>query len=1359
MKQYRNEPIAVVGMAGMFPRAPDLDLFWQNIIDQVDATEDVPTERWIMDPDAVIAANPMPDKALSKRCGLIHDFQFDPEGFDIDKDLLNALDPLYSIVLHTGRQALANGPFRSINRRRTGVVLAAIALPTDASSAVSREILAPSLEAKLFTASIAHEHREIFRPVTRSQCLASRVTSLPAAILAKGLRLGGGSYTLDAACASSLYAVKLACDELQAHRADAMLAGGISRPDCLYTQIGFSQLRALSPSGRCAPFDARADGLVVGEGAGILVLKRLEDAARDADSIYGVIRGIGICNDMRGNLLAPDSDGQVRAMRHAYETAGWSPADIDLIECHGAGTPVGDLTELRSLSQLWGPSGWLPGQCAIGSVKSMIGHLLTAAGAAGMIKILLALQHKILPPTLHFQKPPPNSPLNDGPFRVPVKPEPWDRKGAHRPRRAAVSAFGFGGINAHVLLEEWDEKAEGQRRKTKIGGQKTADSGLSERPQFEIRHPQSESAIAIIGMGTAFGTLKSLRDFQEAIFNGHSVITQRPAHRWKGCDDAAAGYSLGKPLDGGFMDELRIEIDEFHIPPNELADILPQHLLMLKVAAQAMADAALPLREDRPRMGAIIGIDFDFETTNFHLRWHLANQFLLSQSKLGLPLADKQEVVGGEALRKAGLPPLTASRTLGALGSLVASRIAREFRFGGPSFVVSAEEASGLRALEIGMRSLQQNETEAMLVGAVSLGGDLRQIITTQQIRPFARGSKIRAFDRFADGSLPGEGAVALVIKKLDRALADDNRIYAVIRGLGSASGGGIEIPAPTAEAYRHSLERSFQDAAVDPSTISYFEAHGSGNPSEDNLEAIVLHDLLDNRKDPCALGSVKPNLGHTGAVAGLASLAKVVLSLYQAIIPPLKDFQMPGPSIWQKEVFHVPKLPQFWIRNRTEGPRRACTGTMTPDGNCVHVVLEEFDYTTARGIATSVRERIQQERKRPLGFYSFGLFVVEGDTKSALLQRLEALDQHVQREQTHPPPRPWNGAQAGMEAAARSWYLTNRANAPKPYAVCLTGGDAAELRNLIQEAKGAILADSPKKINGPTGISYSPHPLGPRGKLAFVFPGSGNHYLGMGREIGVQWPEVWREMDAETLQLKTQLRPGCHMPWRVSWEPGWEKAAYERILSDPLNMIFGQVVQGSVVTRLLQKFGIRPAAVIGYSLGESTGLFAMGAWPDRGEMLARMQSTDLFLTELAGPCNAARKVWKVPPQETFNWCVAVVNRPAEIVNRAIRAWPTTRLLIVNSPDECVIGGQKQHVVAAIQKLGCEAVFLHGVVTVHCEAVKPVADTYRELHVFPTNPPEGIQFYSCARGKAYRVTSENAAASILEQALNGFDFT
>ncbi|MDA3832614.1 MAG: polyketide synthase, partial [Spirochaetales bacterium] len=355
------------------------------------------------------------------------------------------------------------------------------------SSAITREILGKSFEEKLFGYSSSSGNKGN-KTLTRNQCLAGKVTSLPAAILSEALGLGGGSFTLDAACASSIYAVKLACDELRSHRADAMVAGGVSRPESLYTQVGFSQLKALSPSGRCAPFDESADGLVVGEGVGILVLKRLDDALRDNDNVYGLIHGIGLSNDIRGNLLAPDSEGQLRAMRSAYEAAGWSPCDIDLIECHGAGTPVGDATEINSLCSLWNDYKYSSGQCSIGSVKSMVGHLLTGAGAAGMIKTLLALKHKILPPSLNFTKPPKGSPIDNSPFRVQTKAEEWTRKTPDTPLRAAVSAFGFGGINAHLLLEEWNPSSD-----SKFNIQNST---------FKI----SNSPIAVIGIDDVVGS-------------------------------------------------------------------------------------------------------------------------------------------------------------------------------------------------------------------------------------------------------------------------------------------------------------------------------------------------------------------------------------------------------------------------------------------------------------------------------------------------------------------------------------------------------------------------------------------------------------------------------------------------------------------------------------------------------------------------------------------------------------------------------------------------------------------------------------------------------------------------------------
>ncbi|MGD9323657.1 MAG: beta-ketoacyl synthase N-terminal-like domain-containing protein [Desulfobacterales bacterium] len=1356
-----KKPIAVVGMAGLFPGADNIEIFWQNILNGMDACAEVNPGRWRVAPDMMYHPKPQPDKAYSKRCNLITDFKFDPAGFDIDPNLLVTLDPLYHIVLQVGKDAVNGIPQTSLNRRRTGVVLAAIALPTDATSEITHQILGAAVEEKLFH-DPGHTHLDGHTALSRAQYLSSRVTSLPAAILARAFGLGGGTYTLDAACASSLYAVKLACDELHAHRTDTMLAGGVSRPNCLFTQVGFSQLKALSPSGRCAPFDRNADGLVVGEGAGILVLKRLADAVQDGDPIYGLIQGVGLSNDMGGNLLAPDSEGQIRAMTSAYESCRWSPHDIDLIECHGAGTPRGDLTELHSLKKLWGETGWVKYQCAIGSVKAMIGHLLTAAAAAGMIKTLLALHHKMLPPSLNFNSPPQPDPLINSPFHVQTQPETWHRRNKDRPRRAAVSAFGFGGINAHLLIEEWDSKAEGSRLKAK-GRVQSTELGSSNVEETGIEFPassiQRREEVAIIGMATAIGSLPTLRDFQELIFSNKTNLKPPPAHRWKGCDHEVSRELVNQKIIGGFCEEVSIIPGEFHIPPKEIPDILPQQLLMLKVAAAAMKDAGFALREERLDMGAVIGIDSDFEAANFHLRWQLFNVIDGWAQNCQSTPQEEEKYTWLRSLQDTCNPPLTASRTLGALGGIVASRVAREFRFGSPSFVVSCEEASGLKALDISVNALQQNETAAYLVGAVDLGGDLRNIILSSRARTFSQRQRIRPFDRSADGTLPGEGAAAMVIKRLDRAIADGNRVYAVINGIGSASGGGVDSPLPSKDAYIRSLKRCWQDARNAPTSISLIETHGSGDPAEDDLESLALHEFIGNQNSRCAIGSLKANIGHTGAVAALASVIKTGLCLYHEIIPPLTNFTMPKNSLWHQNKFHFPTHPQFWLRDRKDGVRNAMIGAMTTDGNCMHVLLAGFEGESTTLAKNDLVKQVRRERKKPVGLQPLGLFAIEGKSRKSLLSGLASLRRHIENHLSAPRRNNCHVRDSAIEAVARTWYQKVGIHPEYPQALSIVGDDLSQLKAQIVAARRAVESDSPKTLTKRNGFNYRLNPLGHTGELAFVFPGSGSHYLGMGRDIGVHWPEILHRMDAQTLQLKTQLVPECYIPWRTSWEPGWQKSAYENIIADPLTMIFGQVVHGSVVAELMAHFSIKPAAVMGYSLGESAGYFAMHVWPERGEMLRRMKNTNLFSTELAGPCNAARKVWSVAPDEKVDWRVAVVNCKADLVRRVVSRYKTTRLLIINTPAECVIGGRKLDVRAAIEDLDCDAIYLDGIVTVHCDALRPVMEAYRELHVFPTHQPHGIRFYSCALGRSFKLTEKKAADSILNQALYGFDFT
>ena len=310
---------------------------------------------------------------------------------------------------------------------------------------------------------------------------------------------------------------------------------------------------------------------------------------------------------------------------------------------------------------------------------------------------------------------------------------------------------------------------------------------------------------------------------------------------------------------------------------------------------------------------------------------------------------------------------------MGALGSIVASRIAREFRIGGPSFTLSSEENSGIRALETAVRLLQAGELDRALVGAVDLAGDLRAVLGHHALRPLSVSGQGVPFAEDADGDVIGEGAGAVVLKRLVDAERDGDRIYAVIKGIGSAGGTTL---LPASQDYNQALERAYVDAGVEPATITYLEADAGGHPAEDRMEAKVLADFFSRAKRPdaapdnngksernlrnsCAMASVKGEIGHCGAASGMASFIRACLALYQEIIPACRASESPITALQNADPFYLPSTPRYWLRDRADGPRRAGVSSFGVDGSCTHVVLEGWD---------NIHPQTEVERFAPLG-------------------------------------------------------------------------------------------------------------------------------------------------------------------------------------------------------------------------------------------------------------------------------------------------------------------------------------------------------------------------------------------------------
>ncbi|WP_051451991.1 type I polyketide synthase [Actinospica robiniae] len=452
--------VAVVGVASLLPGSSDVRGFWRDVVAGRDLLSEVPPSHWLIsdyhDPDPSA-----PDRTYARRGAFLSPVRYDPIRYGTSPAVLSATDTAQLLALPVAESALRDatgGDLGRVDGERAGVVVGTGALELLLQMACRmqrpvwlnalRECGVPEPEAQRICARIA-EHYVPWQEATFPGLLANVI----AGRIANRLDLHGANFAVDAACASSLAALSCAVNELELGRADLMLAGGVDTFNDITMFTCFSKTPALSPTGDCRPFSDHADGTMLGEGLVFFALKRLADAERDGDRVYAVLRGLGASSDGSGNAVyAPAPAGQARALRRAYAQADYAPRTVELVEGHGTGTPAGDAAEVAALAEVFGPAErpW----CALGSAKSQFGHTKSAAGAVGLLKAVLALHHRVLPPTIKVDRPSAALTASSSPLYINTKARPWVR-GTDHPRRAAVSSFGFGGSNFHVTLEEY----------------------------------------------------------------------------------------------------------------------------------------------------------------------------------------------------------------------------------------------------------------------------------------------------------------------------------------------------------------------------------------------------------------------------------------------------------------------------------------------------------------------------------------------------------------------------------------------------------------------------------------------------------------------------------------------------------------------------------------------------------------------------------------------------------------------------------------------------------------------------------------------------------------------------------------
>ena len=469
-KENKNSmvPLAIVGIGCLFPKASNPEEYWANIREGVDAIGDVPDTHWKVS-DYFDNDQATPDMTYARRGGFIDPVDFNPLLYGMSPNNLEATDTTQLLGMVVAREALLDagystakdaGDGREFNRDRTSVIMGVtgtleLVIPLGArlGHPIWRKALQDAGVDAETTEDVVQRIADGYVP-WQENSFPGLLGNVAAGRIANRFDLGGTNCVVDAACASSLSAIHLAALELSAGRVDMAITGGMDTFNDIFMYMCFSKTPALSPTGNSRPFAKDGDGTILGEGLGAVIMKRLDDAQRDGDRIYAVLKGMGSSSDGRGNAIyAPSADGQTKALWNAYREADVSPRSIELVETHGTGTSVGDAVEARALSGVYSSENEGETWCAIGSVKSMIGHTKAAAGVAGLIKTALSLKHKVLPPSIKVDEP--LEILNPGtaPIYLNTIKRPWIKK-METPRRAALSSFGFGGSNFHCVLEE-----------------------------------------------------------------------------------------------------------------------------------------------------------------------------------------------------------------------------------------------------------------------------------------------------------------------------------------------------------------------------------------------------------------------------------------------------------------------------------------------------------------------------------------------------------------------------------------------------------------------------------------------------------------------------------------------------------------------------------------------------------------------------------------------------------------------------------------------------------------------------------------------------------------------------------------
>ncbi|MCP3952854.1 MAG: acyltransferase domain-containing protein, partial [Desulfobacterales bacterium] len=881
-----SDEIAIVGMGCIYPDAASPEQFWENILSKKYSIRTMPPER--LDPDLYYDPDKKAvDKTYTRLAGTVEDFVFDHAKFGYTPEKAKKLSRSQQMILETAYQAAAGASIledglklKASLREKTAVIVASC-LGNEMGNDLHLKYYYPEIKWHLektgtYQALDAEKQQALLdglRSGLRSddnyEPVHGVVLNMEAARIAHHMGARGANYVVDAACATSFAAIDCAMKELLSGAHDTVIVGGLNTHLAPEPFVGFSKMGALSAGGSW-PFDARADGFVLGEGAGIVILKRAKDALRDENKILGIIKGMGSSSDGKGKAIAaPNPKGQALALQRCFESvrSGVVPEDVDYIEAHGTSTVMGDQAEIKTLKSVYGTRSG----AGVSSVKSQIGHLLGGAGMAGMIKVLLALKHKTLPPNGQFQNLAERHGLEDSNLYIIEEAAQWPAaKG--RLRRAGVSSYGFGGINYHCVVEEF------------TGGYRPLARSIFADPGYDF----NDDRIVVAGMGVVLPGAQDTDRFWQRLISGESAISQIPSQRFHNetyaAEEKASGYHL-PVVRAGMVGGWEFDCKRFRIPPRTARHLDRAQLFSLDAAGQAIAQAGLtPHLGEGNKTAVILGtIPGELQVENvLRIRTGFVKKIISRMDCLDPALRDR--IAGDLAARLRDRYLVNTEDTIpGLLSNIVTGRIANSFGCNGANFVVDASCASATIAIDLAAKGLKSGDYDYVLTGGVDANLYPTVLLAFKRLGLLADG-ECRFFDKQAGGYVMGEGAAVQVLTTYRKAVENRMPILGELNGISCTSSVTEHLLSPSDKAYAQAIDSCYDRLAVDKRQIRHLDVFAGANIFLDAVEKQAIEKSFPHS---IGFGNIKPEFGYFKAANPAVVFSKLLLMAhYRKLLP-----------------------------------------------------------------------------------------------------------------------------------------------------------------------------------------------------------------------------------------------------------------------------------------------------------------------------------------------------------------------------------------------------------------------------------------------------------------------------------------